>query len=189
MKIIHSFSTVISETIVRARAVTFLTQAGYRQKSDSDSYIRYKRGSVIGALSSFNPQRWACDVSVRIKSEGNSSGINIEAEISSDPTENRFAEELITAEISLLEAAVTLNEFKTYDVSALKKRITAHVYRTVGIFASFIFSIILGIAAGLFAYTRLDISILVASVIGAGVLLLLTAIFLVLWGKQKKTSL
>ena len=189
MKIIHSFSTVISETIVRARAVTFLTQAGYRQKSDSDSYIRYKRGSVIGALSSFNPQKWACDVSVRIKSEGNSSGINIEAEISSDPTEKRFAEELMTAEISLLEAAVTLNQFKTYDVSALKGRIASHFYRIVGIFASFMFSVILGIVAGVFVYVKFRISMFGASAIGAGILILMAVIFLVLWAKQKKTGL
>ena len=189
MKIVRSFPAPVSETVVSERAVTCLTQAGYNKQPDSSGDLHFRRGYIIGALANFNPQKWACDVYIRIKSEESSSEIKVEAEIFTDPTEKRFGEELLTAELSLLEAAVTLNEFKTYDVSALKKRITAHVYRTVGIFASFIFSIILVIAAGLFAYTRLDISILVASVIGAGVLLLLTAIFLVLWGKQKKTSL
>ena len=121
MKIVRSFSVPVSETIVRERAVTFLTQAGYRQQPDSSGYLHFKRGSNIGALFNFNPQKWACDVHVRIKSEGSSSEINMEAEISTDPTEKRFAEELVTAEFSLLEAAITMNEFKTYNVSWLKK--------------------------------------------------------------------
>ena len=189
MKIIRSFSTIISETIIRERAITFLTQAGYKQKSDSNGYLHLRRGSNIGVLFNFNPQKWTCDVSVRIKSEGNSSEINVAAEISSDPTEKRFAEELITAEISLLEAAVTLNEFKTYDVSALKRRIASHFYRIVGIFAPFMFSVILGIVAALFVYVKFNISLTGAAAIGAGILILMAAIFLVLWGKQKKTGL
>ena len=189
MKIVRSFSAPVSEVVVRERAETFLTQAGYRQQPDSDSYLHSSRGSAIGAFSSFNPQKWACNIYVRIKSEGSSSKIDIEAEISTDPTEKRFAEELITAEFSLLEAAVTINEFKTYNVSALKKKIAAHFYRVVGIFASFMFSIILGVVAGLFVYVKFNISEFGASAIGAGILLLMAAIFLILWGKQKKTNL
>ena len=116
------------------------------------------------------------------------SEINIEAEISTDPTEKRFAEELITAEFSLLEAAITLNEFKTYYVSGLKKKIAAHVYHVVGIFTAFVFAVILGIVGGLFAYVELDISLFGASAIGVGILLLIAAVFLMIWRKQKKTS-
>ena len=188
MKIVRSFSAPVSEVVVRERAKTFLTQAGYRQQPDSDSYLHFKRGSNIGALSNFNPQKWACAVYVRLKSKGNSSEIDVEAEISTDPTEKRFAEELITAEFNLLEAAVTLNEFKTYDVSALKKKIAAHFYRVVGIFTSFMFSVILGIVAGLFIYVKFNFSEFAASAIGAGILLLMAAIFLILWRKQKKTG-
>jgi hypothetical protein len=109
--------------------------------------------------------------------------------MSSDPTEKRFAEELLTAEFDLLEAAVTLGEFKTYDVSALKKKIAAHFYRVVGIFASFIFSVILGVVAGLFICVNFNFSEFAASATGAGILLLMEAIFLILWRKQKKTDL
>jgi len=189
MKIVRSFSVPVSETVVRERAITFLTQAGFRQQPDSNGYLHFRRGSNIGALLNFNPQRWACDIHVQIKSEESSSEINMEAEISTDPTEKKFAEELVTAEFSLLEAAIITNEFKTYNVNALKKRIAAHVYRIVGIFTSFTFSIILGIIAGLFTYIKLNLSMFGASAIGAGVLLLLIAIFLVLWREQKKTSL
>jgi hypothetical protein len=188
MKIVRSFSATVSETIVRERAIIFLTQAGYGQRPDSSGYLYFKRGSNIGTLSNFNPQHWACELHLRIKPEGSLSEINVEGEISTDPTEKHFAEELLTAEFSLLEAAITTNEFKTFDISELKKKIKSHVYRIVGIFTSFMFSIILGIVVGLFTSIDLDISILGASVIGAGVLLLMFTIFLVLWRKQKKTS-
>jgi hypothetical protein len=188
MKIVRSFSAPVSEINVRERAVFFLSQSGYRQQSYSSGYLHFKRGSDIGALSNFNPCRWACNIFVRIKSEGNLSEINIEAEISTDPTEKRFAEELLTAEFNLLEAAITLNEFKTYDASVLKKKIAAHVYHVVGVFTSFMFAVILGIVGGLFAYVELDISLFGASAIGVVILLLIAAIFLMLWRKQKKTS-
>jgi uncharacterized membrane protein YagU involved in acid resistance len=189
MKIVRSFSVSVSKTVVRECSVTCLTQAGYRQQPDSNGYLHFRRGSKIGALFNFNPQRWACDVHIHIKSEESSSEINMEAEISTDPTEKRFAEELVSAEFSLLETAISMNEFKTYDVSALKKKIAAHFYRVVGIFASFIFSVILGIVSGLFAYIKLNLSVFGASAIVAGVLLLMAAIFLILWRKQKKTDL
>ena len=188
MKIVRSFSAPLSETMVRERAITFLAQAGYRQLPDSDNYLRFRRGSTIGALINFNPRRWQSEINIRLKSEGSSSKINMEAEISTDPTEKRFAEELITAEFSLLEAAITLNEFKTYDASILIKKIAAHVYHILGIFTSFMFAVILGIVGGLFAYVDLDISLFGASAIGVVILLLIAAIFLMLWRKQKKTS-
>ena len=188
MKLVRVFSAQVAETVVRDRIIKFLTQAGYKKQPDCDSYLHFKRGSIIGTISNFNPQQWACDVYVRVKSNENSSEINIEAKISSDPTEKHFAEELLTAEFSLLEAAITLNDFKTYDVSALKKKIAAHVYRIAGILSSFIISIILGMVVGLFASINLGIPMLGASAIGASVFLLMAAIFLVLWRKQKKTS-
>jgi hypothetical protein len=189
MKIVRSFLAPISEVIVRERFVTFLTEADYRQQPDSNGYLHFRRGSNVGAISSFNPRKWAAEVYIRIKSEGNSSEIYVKVKMSSDPTEKRFAEELLTAEFDLLEAAVTLGEFKTYDVSALKKKIATHFYRVVGIFASFIFSVILGVVAGLFIYVNFNFSEFAASATGAGILLLMAAIFLILWRKQKKTDL
>lgn len=188
MKIVRSFSAPIPESVAREFAVTFLTQAGYKQQSDSGNYLHFRRGSTIGALTNFNPRRWQCNVNIHIISNESSSEIQVEAEISTDPTEKRFAEELLTAEFSLLEAAIILNEFKTYDVSVLKKKIAAHVYHVIGIFTSFMFAVILGIVGGLFAYVELDIPIFGASAIGASILLLMAAIFLMLWRKQKKTS-
>ena len=185
MKIFLSFSAPVSESSARERTVTFLTQAGYKQQFNSDNYLRFSRGSTIGSLINFNPKRWQCEVNIHIVSNESSPEIHVEAEISTDPTEKRFAEELLTAEFSLLESAITTNEFKTLDMSDLKKKIKSHVYRIARIFTSFMFSIILGIVVGLFASIDLDISILGASVFGAGVLLLMFTIFMVLWRRQK----
>jgi hypothetical protein len=188
MKIVRSFSAPITESVAREFAVTFLTQAGYKQQSDSGNYLRFTRGSTIGALTNFDPRRWQCEVNIHTISNESSSEIQVEAEISTDPTEKRFAEELLTAEFSLLEAAITTNEIKTCDISELKKKIKSHVYRIVGIFTSFMFSIILGIVVGLFIYVKFNFSEFAASAIGAGILLLMAAIFLMLWRKHKKTS-
>jgi hypothetical protein len=187
MKIVRSFSAPIPESAARERAATFLTQAGYIQLSDSGNYLHFRRGSTIGALINFDPRRWQCEVNIHIISNESPSEIHVEAEISTDPTEKRFAEELLTTEFSLLEAAITTNEFKTFDISELKKKIKSHVYRIAGIFTSFMFSIILGIVVGLFASIDLNIAILDASVLGAGVSLLMFTIFILLWGRQKKT--
>jgi hypothetical protein len=83
MKIVRSFFAPISEVIVRERFVTFLTEADYRQMPDSKSYLHFKRGSNVGAISSFNPRKWAANVYIRIKSEGNSSEIYVKVKISS----------------------------------------------------------------------------------------------------------
>ena len=189
MKIFRSFSAPVSESSARERTVTFLTQAGYKQQFNSDNYLRFSRGSTIGALINFNPKRWQCEVNIHIVSNENSPEIDVEAEISTDPTEKRFAEELLTAEFSLLESAITTNEFKTLDISELKKKIKSHVYRVVWTFTSFIFALILGIVVGLFIYVKFNFSEFAASAIGAGILLLMAVIFLMLWRKQKKTSL
>ena len=186
MKIIRSFYAPISETIARQRAVAFLTQAGYRQLPDFSGYLHFKRGSIIGTLSNFNPTQWACAANVRVTSEASLSEINVETKITNDPFEKRFAEELLAAEFSRLEAAVTTNEFNTFDIGNLRKRIASYVYRIMGLFAGFIISMVLGIIAGIFALATLNIPPLAASAIGAGVLLILVAICLVAWGRQKK---
>ena len=90
-----------------------------------------------------NPTKWACTAAINIKSEGTSSQINTTAEISTDPTEKHFAEELLTEEFRLLEIAVTTNEFNTFDVSDLKKRIAGHVSRIVLVSAALMISAVL----------------------------------------------
>ena len=181
MKIIHSFSAPISENIARQRIVAFFNKAGYRQLPDSSGYLHFKRGSIIGTLSNFNPTRWLCIVKVSITSEASSSEINVEAKITNDPTEKRFAEELLTAEFKCLEGAVSINEFNTFDTCYLRKRIAAYVYRVVGLYTGLIISAVFGIIAGTFAITTNHISPLAALVIGAGVFLILVVICLVAW--------
>lgn len=189
MKINRSFYTPISEAVACQRAVTFLTRVGYKQLIDSSNYLHFKRGSIIGTISNFNPTKWACTMNVRVTSETGMSKINIEAQIANDPFEKRFAEELFTAEFNLLDAAVTTNEFNIFDVVDLRKRIASHVYRVVGLFGSFILSLVLGIITGIFTLTTLSISPLAASLIGAGVFLAMGAICLSVWRRQKKISL
>ena len=186
MKIIRYFPAPISETIARQRAVDFFVQVGYKQLPDSDGCLHFKRGSIIGTLSNFNPKSWACVVNVRLTSGTGSSGIHLEAKITADPFEKHFAEELLTTEFDSLEAAVTNDEFKSFDVTDLRRRIAAYVYRVVGLFAGFFISVVLGVIAGMFALTTLNISPLAASAIGAGVFVILAAICPVVWGRQKK---
>jgi hypothetical protein len=187
VKIGRSFSAPISETAARERVVVFLTQADYRQLPDFGGHLHFKRGSIIGTLSNFNPTCWACAAHVLITSkETGLSEINVETQIAHDPFEKRFAEELLTAEFSRLEAAVTANEFNAFDVVDLRRRIASHVYRVVGLFAGFVISIVLGTFAGIFALTTLNISPLAASAIGAVVFVMLVAICLVVCRRQKK---
>jgi hypothetical protein len=186
MKLVRSFYAPIPEAIARQRAVAFLSQADYRQIPDSSGYLHFKRGSIIGTLSNFNPIRWACTVNISITKKTNLSEINVETEVTNDPIEKRFAEELLTTEFSRLEAAVTTNEFNTFNVSDLRKRIASFVYRIVGLFAGFMLSIVLGIIAGMLAFTRLNVSLFSASAISVGIFLILAAICLVVWVKQKK---
>jgi hypothetical protein len=179
MKISRSFYAPITEAIARERAVTFLFQAGYRQLPDFNGYLRFKRGSILGALSNFNPTRWACAASVRVTSEAGLSKVNVETKITSDPFEKRFAAELLTAELNRLEAAVATNEFNIFHVGDLRKRIASHVYRVVGLFAGILISAVLGIFAGIFALAKFNLSPLAASAIGAGVFSILVALCLV----------
>jgi len=92
----------------------------------------------------------------------------------------------LTAEFSRLEAAITINEFNTFDIGDLRKRIASYVYRVVRLFAGFIISLVLGIIAGMFALIALNFSRLAASAISVGVILILVAICLMVWGRQKK---
>ena len=186
MKKTRTFYAPISESIARQRAVAFLTQAGYRQLPDFSGYLHFRRGSIIGTLSNFDPTKWACVANVRVTWEASLSEINVETKITNDPFEKRFAEELLTAEFSRLEAAVTTNEFSTFDVGDLRKRISSHFYRVGGLFASFIIPAVLGIIAGTFALSILNISPSAGWAIAAGVFLILVAICLVAWGRQKK---
>jgi hypothetical protein len=71
----------------------------------------------------------------------------------------------------------------------LRKRIASFVYRVVGLFAGFIISVVLSIIAGMFALTKLNVSLLAASAIGAGLFLILVAICLVAWVRQKNNKL
>lgn len=182
----RSFNVPVPETDVRQRAAAFFTQAGYRQIPDSGGSLHFMRGSTQGTLTSFDPTRWACIVNVGIQSEGTSSVIKVEVGISSDPTEKHFAEELLTAEFNLLGIAVTKNEFKTFDITNLKKRVNTHVSRVAGIFSSFLITLILAVVAGLFASIDLSLSIVTASATGAGVLLIFGGLLLAFWGRRKK---
>ena len=184
MKIIRSFNAPISEPAARERIAAFLNLAGYRQLAISGDYLHFKRGSIIGTISSFNPTKWASSVNIRVITNLDMSKINVETQITHDPLEKRFAEELSAAEFSMLEAAVTNNEFKTVNVNDLRKSIASHVYRIVGLFGGFILAVVLGIIIGMFIYTRLNLSALAASAIGAGVFFAVVIICLIVWRRQ-----
>jgi hypothetical protein len=186
MKIFRSFNAPISETTARERILPFFTLAGYRQLALTDDDLHFKRGSIMGTLSSFNPTKWASSVNIRVTFDAGMSKIDVVTQITHDPLEKRFAEELSAAEFSLLEAAVTTNEIKAFAVSNLRKSIASHVYRIVGLFAGFMLSLILGIVIGMFTFTRLNISAFAASATGAGVFLAAAAICLIVWKSQKK---
>ena len=187
MKFERSFNTTIPAATVRERIAIFFVQAGYKQQPDADGGLYFKRGSTWGTLSSFNPTKWTCAAAVNIKSEGTSSQINIAAEISTDPTEKHFAEELLTAEFGLLEAAVTTNAFNTFNVNDLKKRIAGYVSRIVLVFAALMISAVIGVIAGAFASFSLNIPILGSAAIGIGFLIITGALFAVILRRQKKT--
>ena len=187
MKIERTFATPITETTARERIAAFFVQAGYKQLPGTDGGLYFKRGSTWGTLSSFNPTKWACAVTINIKSEGTSSQIDTTAEISTDPTEKRFAEELLTEELGLLEAAVTTNVFNIFDVSDLKKRITGHVSRIVLVSAALMISAVIGVIAGAFASFSLNIHLIGSTAIGIGFLIITGALFAVILRRQKKT--
>ena len=186
MKLQHIVNTAIPETIVRQRAIEFLRQAGYKQQTDSaDGNLHFQRGSFWGTLTSFDPKRWACILNLSIKQEAASSSINIAAEISTDPTEKRFAAELLTAEFDLLETAVTKNEFNTFDACELKKKANHHVAHYVAICAAIIISLFIGGIAGEFAAISLNIAIVGSAAIAAGFMIITAALFWLILRRKK----
>ena len=187
MEFERTFNTTIPEATARERIAAFLVQAGYKQMPDAASGLYFKRGSTWGTLSSFNPTKWACTATITIKSEGTSSQINTTAEISTDPTEKHFANELLTEEFGLLETAVTTNEFNTLDISDLKKRIAGHVSRIVLVSAALMISAVIGVIAGAFASFSLKIHLIGSTAIGIGFLIITAALFAVILRRQKKT--
>jgi hypothetical protein len=187
MEFERTFNTTILEATARERIAAFFVQAGYKRLPYANGGLHFKRGSTWGTLSSFNPMKWACAATINIKSEGTSSQINTTAEISTDPTEKHFAAELLTAEFSLLEAAVTTNVFNIFDVSNLKKRIAGHVSRIVLVSAALMVSAVIGVIAGAVASFGLKISVFGSAAIGAGFLIITMALFAVILRRQKKT--
>jgi|GEM_PF-880874 len=186
MKIIRSLYVPISGTDATQRIMAFFNQSGYRQLPATDRYLYFKRGSIIGTLFNFNPTRWASVVNIRITLEENSSVIDVEMKITNDPFEKHFAEELLTSELDRMERAVNNGEFNALDVVDLKRRIAAYVYRIVGLFGSFLISVVLGIVAGMLSLTSFDVSKITALAIGTGVFVILLSICLVVWVRQKK---
>jgi hypothetical protein len=187
MKIEHSFVIPITEAALRERTITFMVQAGYKLLPDSSGGILlFQRGTTWGVLTSFDPKRWKCTLSVEIKPEDASSAVNIEAKIAADPTEKHFAEELLTAEFSLVETALTTNELRSFDTGGLKKKVAGHVYRIVLIFAAMMISAVLGVIAGAFSSFSLNITIWGAAAIGAGFMIIMGALFAVILRGQKK---
>ena len=187
MEFERTFNTTIPEATARERIAAFFVQAGYKRLPDANGGLHFKRGSTWGTLSSFNPMKWACAATINIKSEGTSSQINTTAEISSDPTEKHFAEELLTEEFGLLEAAVTTNVFNIFDVSDLKKKIAGHVSRIVLVSAALMISAVIGVIAGAFASFSLNIHLIGSTAIGIGFLIITGALFAVILRGQKKT--
>jgi hypothetical protein len=186
MKLKYFVNTPISEIIVRQRVIDFFTRNGYKQQSDSaDGNLLFQRGSMWGTLTSFDPRRWACILNLIIKQEAALSSINIAAEISTDPTEKRFAAELLTAEFDLLEAAVTRNEFNTFDAGDLKKRVNHHVAHYVALCAEIMISLFIGGIAGIFAAINLNIAVLGSAAIGAGFMIVTAALFRLILRRQK----
>ena len=188
MRLTRTFSAPVPEPETRQRAAAFLTQAGYRQSSDSGGVLHFRRGSLLGTLTNFDPTRWASEVNLRISDHAGECEIIVDAAIANDPFEKHFAEELLTAEFGLLKAALATGKVGTLDVRDLRRRISSHVYHVVGLFGGFILSVVLGIAASTFALARLDVAPPAAWGIGAGLFLVLAGICLVAWRRASRAA-
>ncbi len=99
--------------------------------------------------------------------------------IATDPSEKRFAAELVSAEFDSLEAAVSNVEVAAFDVGGLKRRISSHVYRVVGGFASLIVPAVLAVLA--FALTVDRFSATAAWGVALATFLIAAAACLLLW--------
>jgi hypothetical protein len=186
MKLAHIVNTPVAEPVARQRINDFFARNGYKQQPDSaDGNLHFQRGSFWGTVTSFDPKRWACILNLSIKQETASSSINIAGEIATDPTEKRFAAELLTAEFDRLEAAVTRNEFNTFDAGDLKKRVKHHVAHYVALCAAIMISLFIGGIAGIFAAINLNIAIVGSAAIGAGFMIVTAALFRLILRRQK----
>jgi hypothetical protein len=186
MKFSRTFSAPVPEAIARERTQEYLTHFHFKQLPSSNGRLLFKRGSIWGTLFSFNPSKWACQVDINITPDANWTKIEMNAEISTDPTEKRFAEELLTAEFSLLEASISIDEKKCYNITTLQRRISGHVMRIVKVVGLSMLSVIIGIGAGQLVSKNTNVSILLSSIIGAAVSLIMMAIFQLLMGRPKE---
>jgi hypothetical protein len=125
-------------------------------------------------------------VTARIVDEGASSRLDVKAEIASDPFEKRFAEELVVAELDMLEVAVSKNEFGAFDAGGLKKRVASHVYRVVGPVAGIFMAAVLGVIAATFAFSRPRVTPAASLGIGFGAFAVLASVCLALWARLGK---
>ena len=187
MVIVRNFSVPIAEAAARERITAFFTRSGYVLVSGDSAPLRFKRGSLFGTYSNFNPLSWAAEASVGVTPEVGQSEITVELHITSDPFEKRFASELASAELSMLENSVIKNETAAFDVAELRKRIAANVYRTVGLLAGIIISVFLGAIAGMLLYSVMALSPAASAASGTGIFLVLVAICLVVFRISLKT--
>jgi hypothetical protein len=112
--------------------------------------------------------------------------IYLTADITTDPTEKLFGAELLKAELDLLESAVVRNEFKIFDATNLKKRVSSQVKRVVGIFGSALLSVIFGIIFGKAISTTTSIGTAASVGIGAAITLISAALFMVLLRRRQE---
>ncbi len=182
MKIERRFSLEVQDEIALQRGATFLLRSGYRQVQRSPGGATFRRGSLLGTLTSFDPRHWSCDLRISTRGATGSGELKAEAEITSDPSERRYGEELITAEFNLLEAALTADhEVNSFDVTDLKRRISLHVYRIVGLCASIAVPAVLAVFVFTLAMGRLNAT--TAWAVSAATFCLAAAICLVVWRK------
>ena len=186
MRVVRSIQSPLSNAVAAQRAAAFLVEAGYRQSTNSDGILRFRRGSLVGTIANFDPRRWSCEVTVRIVDEGTSCRLDVKAGISSDPFEKRFAEELVVAELRGLQAAVVKNEVSAFDAGGLKQRVASHVYRVVGPVAGIFMAAVLGVVAAALAFTRPGFTPAASLGIGCGAFIVLSAICLGLWARLGK---
>jgi hypothetical protein len=186
MKMTRIITAPVSEAAARERITTFLTQSGYKQSPPDGGQLKFRRGSMLAAYANVNPAAWLSSLNFTISAEANWVKIYIDTEITTDPTEQRFGAELLTGELSLLESAVTINEFKIYDINGLKKNVTAYVYRVARISGSILISVIAGVALGQALSKKTDVTIFGSALIGGVTSLAMAALFLIFWSRKKQ---
>jgi hypothetical protein len=186
MKITRFVTAPIPEADARQRIILYLAQAGYEQLPAAGGLLAFRRGSMIGSYALFNPLKWACTFKISLNSEQEMTKIYLTADITTDPTEKLFGAELLKAELDLLESAVVRNEFKIFDATNLKKRVSSQVKRVVGIFGSALLSVIFGIIFGKAISTTTSIGTAASVGIGAAITLISAALFMVLLRRRQE---